>query len=546
MVRFAVILPSWRLAGLLAASLWLCTSASGCWWGASSPPVGVKPKAQPEPKVDLERLHPAVAAFCGDCHAIPPASSFAKSDWPQEVQQGYEFYWNSGRTDLVEPVMSEVVAYFKAQASDELVYPPPGYSDHPLPVRLRRQDLSLPEDKPSAGVSSIVWQAAAGLAPGRLLFTDMRHGDVCAVTMGSQLGAQRLARLVNPASIEVSDLDGDGRTDYLLSELGSFPPKDHDRGQLVWLRADGLRGWESHVLLGGVGRVAKAVAGDFDGDKDVDVLVAEFGWRRTGKIHLLRRSGDNAGLPNFEDEIIDKRHGVSHLVPLDWDADGDLDFVALITQEHEKVELFLNDGGGAFRIETIFAAGNPAFGSSGIELDDLDGDGDLDVLYTNGDSLDSMTPKPYHAVRWLENRGGFPFAEHLISAMPGVYKAVAADFDGDGDLDIAAMAFPKQGAALRSEEPPIAGTEFDLLVILEQTEPGRFVRHRLEAPGEGLALAAADFDGDGDIDLASGNFTQAVQKVWLTIWWNDGPASKTPAAAGDAAKSDRVSGSGSN
>jgi hypothetical protein len=547
MIRIVVVLHSWRrFVALLAAVAGLCLPASGCSFGTGAPPAGSKPKTQTAQQVDIEKLRPAVAAFCGDCHAIPPAASFAKADWLKEVQQGYEFYWDSGRTDLVEPEMKGVVAYFQAQAPEELEYPQVPASDRPLPVRFRRQDLSLPGDKLEAGVSSIVWQPAAGLSPGRLLFTDMCHGDAAAVAMGSVLGVQRLARVSNPASVAVADLDGDGRADYLVADLGSFPPQDHDRGQLVWLRADGLRGWESHVLLRGVGRVASAVAGDFDGDKDADVLVAEFGWRRTGKIHLLRRSGDNAGVPQFEDEIIDKRHGASHLLPLDWDADGDLDFVALISQEHEKVELFLNEGGGKFRIETIYAAGDPAFGSSGIELDDLDGDGDLDVLYTNGDLLDSMTPKPYHGVRWLENRGSFPFQDHLLAPMPGVYKAVAADFDRDGDLDVAAMAFPGQAAAFRSEKLPGAAPDFDILVLLEQTEPGRFVRHRLEAPGEGLALAAADFDGDGDADLASGNFTRVPKQVWLTIWWNDGPASESPAAAGDVPKNDRASATGPN
>jgi hypothetical protein len=534
MVQSAIVLHSWRLAALLGAALSLCLPVSGCFWGASSPPAGAKPQAQAEQKVDLEKLRPAVAAFCGDCHAVPPASSFAKADWPKEIQQGYEFYWSSGRTDLVEPAMSDVAAYFKTQAPEELEYPPAAYSDHPLPVHFRRQDIPLPEEKrPSAGVSSIVWQPAAGLASGRLLFTDMHHGDVCAVTLASQPSVLRLARVANPANIEIADLDGDGRNDYLVADLGSFPPQDHNRGQLVWLRTDGFYGWDGHMLLNGIARVAKAVAGDFDGDQDTDVLVAEFGWRQTGQLHLLRRSGDAAGLPHFDDEVIDKRHGASHLLPLDWDADGDLDFVALISQEHEKVELFTNDGSGKFAIQTMFSAGDPAFGSSGIELDDLDGDGDLDVLYTNGDSLDSMTPKPYHAVRWLENRGSFPFAEHLLATMPGVYKAVAADFDADGDLDVAAMAFPGQGAAPRGEKTaaPAAAT-FDVLVLLEQIGPGRFVRHRLEAPVEGLSLAAADFDGDGDVDLASGSFTKAARDVWLTIWWNDGPSANPKSAAG--------------
>ena len=72
-----------------------------------------------------------------------------------------------------------------------------------------------------------------------------------------------------------------------------------------------------------------------------------------------------------------------------WNRDGKPDFVAAITQEHETVVAFLNEGGGRFRKETIYTAPHPAFGINGMQLVDLDGDGDLDVLLTNGDALTS-------------------------------------------------------------------------------------------------------------------------------------------------------------
>ena len=59
----------------------------------------------------------------------------------------------------------------------------------------------------------------------------------------------------------------------------------------------------------------------------------------------------------------------------DLNKDGRPDFVALISQEHETVVAFLNEGNGRFRKETIYTAPHPAFGSSGIQLIDLDGQG---------------------------------------------------------------------------------------------------------------------------------------------------------------------------
>ena len=512
----------------LPIALWFLAAtvtAVGC--GPRSAPVaGRNPAAGRAKKaVDVEALRPHVAAFCGDCHAVPPAASFSKEEWEREVLRGFEFYRSSGRLDLTEPNQGEVVAYFRAQAPEKLVFPAVSMASHALPVRFRRQTLPTPDRLPNAAVSSLRWHVPAGSAAGQLLFTDMHHQDAGIVDFGPELRYRSLGKLGNPAGVEPTDLDADGRLDYLVSDLGSFFPEDHNRGRVVWLHQSAEVGWSPVVLADRLGRVAQTAAGDFDGDGGTDVLVAEFGFIQTGKLLLLRRSGETAGVPQFEQVVLDPRHGFSHLRPLDWDHDGDLDFVALVSQEHEKVELFLNDGSGKFQIHTLFAADDPTFGSSGIELVDLDGDGDLDVLHTNGDAMDNGKLKPYHAVRWLENAGSFPFTPHELTPLPGAFCAVAADFDGDKDLDVMAVAFPP--ATTREDEVP----SFDELVFLEQTGPGHFVRHSMQAPSGGVTLAAADFDGDGDVDLAQGSFSQKARDNWITIWWNDGIAKSTPSSA---------------
>ena len=147
----------------------------------------------------------------------------------------------------------------------------------------------------------------------------------------------------------------------------------------------------------------------------------------------------------------------------------------------------------------IDAAPTPAWGSTGIQLVDLDRDGDLDVLATNGATLDDATVRPYHGVRWLENRGGYPFVPHLLAALPGAHRAVAADLDGDGDLDVAVAAF--------LPDPDRTRGGFTSLGWLEQTRPGVFVRHAIEQGQLSHAtLDVADADGDGALDLLAGNF----------------------------------------
>jgi anthranilate/para-aminobenzoate synthase component II len=186
--------------------------------------------------------------------------------------------------------------------------------------------------------------------------------------------------------------------------------------------------------------------------------------------------------------VIDKRPGTIHVPVTDLNRDGQPDFVALISQEHETIVAFIN-GGGDFRQETIYQAPHPAYGSSGIQLADMDGDDDLDVLYTNGDGFDEpFLVRPYHGVQWLENEGRFPFSFHRLARMPGVQRAVAGDVDGDRDQDIVAVSYLPPVVFPREQ------LDLDSVVLLEQIEKGVFVSH---GPGDPAAVHYA-------IDLIKG------------------------------------------
>ena len=474
----------------------------------------------------LAALRPQVVAFCGGCHNTPDPKAFPKDRWHHEVQQGFDFYFASNRKDLHPPVFNDVVKWFRSQAPATLKLEAPVNSPSPLRFRQEHQANDAKGSVDFSGVSHVLWRGTAVPANERLLFCDMRQQGIHSVGLADGRSVTReLLRLNHPAHIEVTDLDQDGERDFVVADLGTFLPQDHTLGRVVWVRLPSSGEPLSTVLLDKVGRVADVRPGDFDNDGDIDLIVAEFGWRKTGRVLLLRQIGREAGVPHFQTEVIDERHGTIHVPPVDLDGDGDLDFVALVSQEFEEIDAFLNRGDGTFERQIIQLAGDPAFGSSGIQLIDFDHDGDWDVLYSNGDSLDSKLLKPYHGLQWLENEGDFPFRSHRLTDLPGASRALAADFDSDGDLDVVATAWVPDELA---NEEHSATDRYDSLIWLEQIRAGEFARHSISSVRRlgYLAFDLGDLDDDGDLDVIAGFFGKPsdAPSLRIDVFWNDSSA----------------------
>ncbi len=491
-----------------------------CWRGGGETTVS-PPSLEPLPAAaDSEQVH----QLCAACHAYPPAESFPRSAWREEVQRAYGFFRASDlRADY--PSMESVVRYYEERAPRELPPLDRGPApDRPPSVQLESFGLSTPGRSGPPGVTNV--QLAHLSDPKKLdvLVCQRQPGGIWAVKLDETPPAwRRLGQVMAPAHVEAIDLDNDGHKDLLVADLGNFFPTDDRVGRVVWLRNDGKGNFNAVTLLEGVGRVADVRTADFNGDGKLDLVVAVFGWHRTGEILYLENHTTDWSRPNFTRQVLDRRPGAIHVPIGDIDGDGKPDIVALMSQEFETVVALLNQGDGRFQAKMIFEAPHPAYGSSGIQLVDLNGDDRLDVLYSNGDILDRpYLLKPYHGVRWLENRGRFPFVSHPLAGLYGAMRTVAANVDGDGDLDVLAVSFlPPEWFPQRTQ----VGAESVLL--LEQTAPGKFQRHVLEVENcDHLTCAAGDLFGDGRIHFVTGNCfltADSARGEALTLWKNKGP-----------------------
>lgn len=516
-------------AGLAAAAA-AATAAFVLWraWPQGAPVQENLSRLADEstPVVLDKEAESRVQTFCSDCHALPRPESFPRYAWYEKVRKGYHYFSRSGRDDLDPPPIWQTVAYFRSRAPEELEFPSPPEAQTELSTKFNIVKLGWRQEPVFQASSHLHWLRLAPDEKPVLLTCDMRSGTVATVDVHNPSEPERvLARLENPCRVEPCDLDGDGATDLVVSDLGSFFPDDHDRGRVVWLRRRGKEaGYEQIVALGGLGRVADARPADVDGDGDLDLIVAEFGMYRTGKVALARNVAAPGERPRFELEEISRSPGPIHVPVCDLDHDGSPDFVALVSQEDEHIEAYLNRDDGHFNRQVLWAAPDLTFGSSGIEMVDLDQDGDLDVLYTNGDAFDNGFVTPSHGVQWLENQGDVQFAYHRLTDMTGAYRALAGDVDLDGDLDIIVTAWlpPEFQPPSARKRPPVS------ILCLEQTGPGVFVRHTLETGVPYYpTLEMADFDDDGDLDFAVGvNICAPRVKnyhlvpYWLAIWWN--------------------------
>ena len=186
----------------------------------------------------------------------------------------------------------------------------------------------------------------------------------------------------------------------------------------------------------------------------------------------------HAGLPQSG------QFGVGHARG-DIDGDGDLDLV--VAGDFAILRVLINDGSGRFVDDTAARLTTPPIRDChAIDLADIDGDGDLDVLAANEDSLPNMV---------FANNGAGVFTDVSSVALPAnsfdTKNQVVADLDGDGDVDW--LAIDLGGCHYYANNG--AGVFVDATAT-------RLVGVSTQLGNEWATMPdAADLDGDGDLDV---------------------------------------------
>ena len=179
----------------------------------------------------------------------------------------------------------------------------------------------------------------------------------------------------------------------------------------------------------------------------------------------------------------------------DWDGDGDLDLA--VGNRDQANRVYENDGLGQPSSLTPVWTSADTDDTASVAWGDWDGDGDLDLAAGNNGQPN----------RVYENDGlGQPgsLSSVLTSVDTDSTMSVAwGDWDGDGDLDLAAGNW---SGANRVYENDGLGQPGSLTPVWTSTDTG-----------DTFSVAWGDWDGDGDLDLAAGNAPGANQ-----VYSNDG------------------------
>jgi hypothetical protein len=514
-------LPIWLVMAILAGLLmvwFLKEKRSEPSSSAALAQAPIIPVSLTEELALGERLSQQV---CAACHIRPGPEVLDRVTWAMEVLPGMAEWlgMNPGGTNGLildprvraanllpsSPTMS--VEEWRAICSYYLANAPAG-----LPIATNRPNIEVGLKHFQVQVSPERVGAAATLVKIDPEVRKIYFGESGSNTL-MVLNARGEAEFEVNFSSPPVDLQFAG-DDLYLTLMGSYMPSDELNAKVMRLGNPGRGKRGMHEVLGGLPRSAATLLADINRDGRPDFIHCGYG-NILGRFAWFEAKADGTYV---EHPIID-RSGAGSVKVHDLNGDGWPDLVVGMAQAREGIYVCLNDRKGGFDI-TAVAEFHPAWGLATIELADMNGDGRMDILACNGDNGDftgHVPPmRPYHGLRIYQNDGQGKFVENFFMPINGCYKAIALDFDLDGDKDMAVISF----------YPDYRRSPRESFLYLESVGERQFRAYSFDASfsGRWITMDANDLDGDGAPDIVLGAHNQGptfvpgkLQERWAAV-----------------------------